>query len=333
MISEDKLLFTGFVGHLIPKEVSHVLRVCLIADMRFRIAVAAEEQGLSEKEAVKVIRKHDEDRAAFVYNLFEKKDPWEAALYDIVIPADKMSVEEAVALIEKNAASDVVKPTDTSKKALEDFLVAAKLEVALAQEGHNVGVKVKDGCATLTINKHVLMLGRLEEELKAVAGKVSGVRSVETKAGKGFYQTDVYRKFDFELPSKVLLVDDEREFVQTLSERLLMRDMGSAVTYDGESALNMVNEDEPEVMILDLKMPGIDGIEVLRRVKRDHPAVEVIILTGHGTDDEKAEAERLGAFAYLRKPVDIDVLAETMRQAYARIGGNGPDAPDDTRSG
>ncbi len=62
-------------------------------------------------------------------------------------------------------------------------------------------------------------------------------------------------------------MDDEREFVQTLSERLLMRDMGSAVAYDGESALNMIAEDEPEVMILDLKMPGIDGIEVLRRVK------------------------------------------------------------------
>jgi two-component system response regulator CpxR len=322
MISEDKLLIAGFVGHLIPKEVSHVLRVCLVADMRFRTTVAAEEQGLSEKEAVKVIRKHDEDRAAFVYNLFEKNDPWEAALYDIVIPADKMSVEEAVALIEKNAASDVVKPTEASRKALEDFLVAAKLEVALAQEGHNVGVKVKDGCATLTINKHVLMLGRLEEELKAVAGKVSGVRSVETKAGKGFYQTDVYRKFDFELPSKVLLVDDEREFVQTLSERLLMRDMGSAVTYDGESALNMVNEDEPEVMILDLKMPGIDGIEVLRRVKETRPEIEVIILTGHGSDADRETCMKLGAFAYLQKPVDIDLLSETLKKANEKIRQN-----------
>ena len=97
------------------------------------------------------------------------------------------------------------------------------------------------------------------------------MKKVETKVGKGFHQSDIYRKVDFEIPSKVLLVDDEREFVQTLSERLLLRDMGSAVVYDGESALNLVNSDEPEVMILDLKMPGIDGIEVLRRVKESHP--------------------------------------------------------------
>ena len=75
----------------------------------------------------------------------------------------------------------------------------------------------------------------------------------------------------FEMPSKVLLVDDERDFVQTLSERLIMRDMGSAVAYDGESALTMIADEEPEVMILDLKMPGIDGIEVLRQVKIDQP--------------------------------------------------------------
>ncbi len=113
----------------------------------------------------------------------------------------------------------------------------------------------------------------------------------------------------------MLLVDDEREFVQTLSERLMMRDMGSAVVYDGESALNLVREDEPEVMILDLKMPGIDGIEVLRRVKGEHPEVEVIILTGHGSEQDRETCMDLGAFAYLHKPVDIDVLSQTLKAA------------------
>ena len=189
----------------------------------------------------------------------------------------------------------------------------------MAEEGHNVCVEVRDGSATLTINKHVLMLGRLEEELKAVAVKVPGVGSVETKVGQDFHQADVYRKFDFELPSRVLLVDDEREFVQTLSERLLMRDMGSAVAYDGESALHMVSEDEPEVMILDLKMPGIDGIEVLRRVKETRPEIEVIILTGHGSDADKETCMKLGAFGYLQKPVDIELLSETLKKANEKI--------------
>ena len=109
----------------------------------------------------------------------------------------------------------------------------------------------------------------------------------QTKVGPGYYQADIYRRQDFEVPSKILLVDDEREFVQTLSERLMMRELGSAVAYDGESALEVAREDEPDVMILDLKMPGIDGIEVLRRVKKTQPAIEVIILTGHGSEADK----------------------------------------------
>jgi DNA-binding response OmpR family regulator len=98
-----------------------------------------------------------------------------------------------------------------------------------------------------------------------------------------------------------------------------MRDMGSAVAYDGESALHMVAEEEPEVMILDLKMPGIDGIEVLRRVKETRPDIEVVILTGHGSEVDRETCMKLGAFAYLQKPVDIDVLSETIKQANERI--------------
>jgi DNA-binding response OmpR family regulator len=145
------------------------------------------------------------------------------------------------------------------------------------------------------------------------------VKSVETQVGSDFHQADIYRKFDFQTPSKVLLVDDEREFVQTLSERLTMRDMGSAVAYDGESALKMAREEEPEVMILDLKMPGIDGIEVLRRIKDTQPEIEVIILTGHGSETDRKICMDLGAFAYLQKPVDIDVLSDTLKKANEKI--------------
>ena len=169
------------------------------------------------------------------------------------------------------------------------------------------------------------MLGRLEDELKAIAEPVEGVKSVETKVGKDFYKPDIYRKMDFEKPSRVLLVDDEHEFVQTLSERLEMRDVGSAIAYDGESALRMVEDDEPEVIILDLRMPGIDGIEVLRRVKKTHPSIEVIILTGHGSDEDRKTCMELGAFAYLQKPVDIEELSETLKRANekARRAGAG----------
>lgn len=315
----DNLLVSGFVGQLIPREVSHVLRICLIADMKFRISVAAEKEGLSEDAALKLIRQQDEDRGVWVNSLLKKNDPWDTSLYDIVIPMDKISVDGAVALIEENVGKDVIKPTAESRRAVQHFLLASKVEVALAKEGHNVAVSALDGRVTLTINKHVLMLSRLEEELRAIAEQVEGVKFVETRVGKDYHKADIYRKYDFETPSKVLLVDDEREFAQSLSERLFMREMGSAVAYDGESALNLVREDEPEVMILDLKMPGIDGIEVLRKVKETRPNIEVIILTGHGSEVDREVCMKLGAFAYLQKPVDIDLLSDTLKKANEKI--------------
>ncbi|MBN1844030.1 MAG: response regulator [Deltaproteobacteria bacterium] len=318
-LCSDNVIIFGFAAHLIPREITHVLRVCLIADMKFRLSVANKERGLSEKEAGKLIHRHDEDCAAWVKTLFFKNDPWSSSFYDIVIPMNKKSSQEAATLIDENASREVLQVTEGSKKAVEDFLLAARVEVALAKEGHNVNVSARNGSITLTINKHVLMLHRLEEELKSIADKVEGVTSVKTEVGKDYYQTDIYRKYDFDMPSKVLLVDDEREFVQTLSERLLMRQMGSAVAYDGESALHLVKEDEPEVMILDLKMPGIDGMEVLRRVKETRPEIEVIILTGHGSDVDREVCMKLGAFAYLQKPVDIDVLSDTLKRANEKI--------------
>jgi len=115
---------------------------------------------------------------------------------------------------------------------------------------------------------------------------------------------------------KVLLVDDEQKFVEALSERLQMRDLKNETVYDGEEALSFVNDKEPDVMVLDLKMPGIDGMEVLRRVKKKFPAIRVIILTGHGTDRDEEESRRIGIFDYLNKPVDIELLVSRIKAAH-----------------
>ena len=115
---------------------------------------------------------------------------------------------------------------------------------------------------------------------------------------------------------KVLLVDDEQKFVKTLSERLQMRDLENETVHDGEQALNFVDDKEPDVMVLDLKMPGIDGMEVLRRVTKKFPNMRVIILTGHGTDRDEEESRRIGVFDYLKKPVDIDVLVSRIKAAH-----------------
>jgi len=115
---------------------------------------------------------------------------------------------------------------------------------------------------------------------------------------------------------KLLLVDDEENFVNTLAERMKMRDVPSKVVYSGEAALEVVKTQEPDVMILDLRMPGIDGMEVLRKVRATNPKVQIIILTGHGTDLDEEEARKLGAFHYHKKPIDIDELLGTVKKAY-----------------
>ena len=100
MLQEDKVIFSGFSSQLIPQKITHVLRICLIADLKFRKETAAAEMQLSEKDATALIRKQDEDRAVWVQTLLETTDPWNASLYDMVIPMDKVTVEKAVADIQ-----------------------------------------------------------------------------------------------------------------------------------------------------------------------------------------------------------------------------------------
>jgi DNA-binding response OmpR family regulator len=115
---------------------------------------------------------------------------------------------------------------------------------------------------------------------------------------------------------RVLLVDDEKEFVTTLAERMQLRGLDPEVAFSGEQALKILEHSLPDVIVLDLKMPGINGLEVLRKVKKSHPQVQVIILTGHGSDRDEAAARRLGAFDHLQKPVDINDLVRVMELAF-----------------
>lgn len=318
-LTQDKLIINGFAGQLIPKNINHILRVCLIADMQFRIGIACKAHGVEQPEALKIVHRKDETSAAWMHMLYDSIDPWSPDLYDITFPTDKKTAHEICNTIKENISKSVITLVGRSGEAVRDFNVAANVEVALADKGHVVDVDACEGSITLTINKHVLRLNRLEEELRDIAIRVDGVKSVEAKVGPGYYQADVYRRQDFKAPSKILLVDDEKKYVQTLSKRLMMRELESAVVYDGESALELTREDEPDVMILDLRMPGIDGIEVLRNVKKNKPEIEVIVLTSQGSEADKKNCMELGAFAFLSKSVDIDELSKTIKAAKDKI--------------
>jgi len=118
---------------------------------------------------------------------------------------------------------------------------------------------------------------------------------------------------------KVLLVDDEQEFTSALSERLEIRGHAVRVADSGEEALEIAEAEPPEVVVLDLKMPGLSGIEVLKRLKSMLPQVPVLLLTGYGSTEEGIKGMQLGAFDYLLKPLNITDLIKKMQEA---VGGS-----------
>lgn len=308
----------GRTGYLLPRAVSHVLKVCLLATLPHRVQVAAEEDGLAESAAKKKIRSSDLELAEWAKYLFEKS-PWDKTLYDLKLPMQTHSPAEAVAMILDHSRSEVVVPTEASRQALADFRLAAKVNAILTGQGHEVDVISAGGQITIEVNKYVVRFDHLRERLEKAAKEINGVSGVKVLQGPQFRAGYIVDKAEFALPAKVMLVDDEKEFVHTLSERLQMRNIGTTTVYTGEQALEAIEQDEPEVMVLDLRMPGIDGIEVLRRVKQARPHVEVIVLTGHGSGEDEALARELGAFAYIEKPVSIQRLTETLQAAYEQI--------------
>ncbi len=321
LIRSDNKLIIGCVFHLIPRTIAHVLRVCVIANFDYRVKVGVEETGKSEGAVRKMIHEYDEDLSRCTNFLFEKA-PYDESLYDIVLPMHDRSVTDAVSSICEHARSEPVKTTERSKQAAEDFVLAAQVEKELVEEGHDVDVFAEQGNVVVLVNEYVMRQKHNEEELKSIAGKQPGVADVTVRIGPKYTPPPINPWSRIEPPPKFLLVDDEKDFVETLSERLQTRDLESSIAYNGEEALEMLGEDIPDVMVLDLMMPGINGIEVLERVKNEHPEVEVIILTGHGSEQERERAEELGAFAYLRKPANIDELARVMKEAYRKAEKN-----------
>ncbi|BBD09072.1 response regulator [Desulfovibrio ferrophilus] len=118
--------------------------------------------------------------------------------------------------------------------------------------------------------------------------------------------------------TRVLLIDDEHAFVETLAKRLDKRGAKVLKSYSGQEGLDLlVSEDNIDVVILDVKMPGLDGVETLKRIKANHPLVEVIMLTGHGTVETAIDGMREGAFDYLLKPCEMDDLMQKIGEANA----------------
>ncbi len=117
-----------------------------------------------------------------------------------------------------------------------------------------------------------------------------------------------------ELP-RILLVDDEEDFASALAERLMLRGFQAELATSGMDALRHIRECDFSVLILDVKMPGIDGLGLMAEIKRKRPNLPVILLTGHGSAADAETGMKKGAFDYLMKPIDIDELIEKIHDA------------------
>lgn len=312
----EEYLFHGFLTSLILPEVTEVLRVLVVDQKEGRIERAVLE-GLAIGEAKKRIRNHDISAFSWTDFLYQK-EAYDSSLYDVVVPVEQKDHREITKEILGCFHKTSILRTPDSQKSVQDMKLVAEIENLLLSNGHNMAVKAKDGNVTLVIEKSVLNFGGLETEVTDLVRQVTGVQGISIERHKT-YADSVYRQQKFELPSRVLFVDDEREFVQTVSQRLISRDVGTYGVFDGKEALDLIVEDRPEVMVLDLKMPGMHGVEVLRQTKELAPEIEVIILTGHGTTRDMEECMRLGAFAYMNKPVNIEELSATIKSANDKV--------------
>lgn len=117
---------------------------------------------------------------------------------------------------------------------------------------------------------------------------------------------------------KVLLIDDEQTLLEYLSKRLLREGFTIKATFSGEEAVEVATNDNFDVAVVDLKMPGIDGVETQKRLHDIQPFLQCIVLTGHGSVETALESGQEDAFQYLLKPIDYDVLVKTIKEAYEK---------------
>jgi len=116
----------------------------------------------------------------------------------------------------------------------------------------------------------------------------------------------------------LLIVDDEEQFLSSISKSLSVRDFNVVAVNRGEKAIEAARSTPIDIALVDLKMPGIDGEETLKKLKAEHKWMEVIILTGHGTIDSAVECTRSGAYSYLQKPCALDHLLDALKSAYKK---------------
>ena len=178
LVSVDNVIYHGFASHLLPNSITHILKVCILAKYEYRLHTAVEQTNLSEHEAKQQLRKDDENRYKWVQSLHQLS-PWDEKLYDIIIPMHASSVDKAVNLIIENIQKPALQTTPESRKALDDFLFSAKVNVPLVENGYDVTIKNDSGNITIYLKEYVIRLKLIKEKIIKIVRSVEGVKNIE----------------------------------------------------------------------------------------------------------------------------------------------------------
>ncbi len=175
---KDNVVYHGLAGHFFVKGISHVLKVRIIADLDDRVKLEMEREGISRKEALRILLKDDEERAKWSKDLYGI-DTRKASLYDLVIHIHKLTVEDAVEMVCHTAGLKQFQTTPESQRAIEDLAVAARVKAALVDVRPDLQVSAKDGIVFVKTEAPMVHERSLVEEIQEISKGIAGVREIK----------------------------------------------------------------------------------------------------------------------------------------------------------
>ena len=314
-LKKDNVVYHGFAGHFFVKDIPHVLKVRIVADMEERIRIMMERNAVSRKEAIRFIDKMDKQRNRWSQQLYgiDTSDP---NLYDLVIHIDTITVNDAVDIICKKIGLTRFQTTSYSQQKLEDLSLEAALKAYLVDLKPAVQVKAQKGSVKITANESTARKLKMEEERKRIELAVPGIKKLQIEILPVTSTPDDY------LCLEILIVDDEPIVCERLKAFLEGDGHRIETSTDPVEAMQRLETKQYDIVISDIRMGEIDGIQLMEKVLQKSAYSKVIMITGYATLDLARESLTKGAFDFIAKPFKMKEIRKTIKRAADSIEQN-----------
>jgi len=316
-LMKDNVVYHGFAGHFFVRDIPHVLKVRIVADMEDRISIMMERNGASRKEAIRFIQKLDGQRNKWSRQLYgiDTSDP---NLYDLVIHLDTITINDAVDIICKKVGLKRFQATSYSQQKMEDLSLAADVKAQLVDFKPAVQVKAQKGSVKLLANESAVRKLKIQEERRSLKQIVPGIKELQIDTLPTTSTPDNY------LCLEVLIVDDEPIVCERLKAFLEGDGHRIETSTDPVEAMRRLESKEYDIVISDIRMEVIDGIQIMEKVLQKSNHTKVIMITGYATLDLAREALTKGAFDFIAKPFKMKDIRKTIKRAAESIEQNEP---------